>query len=60
VIEWWSKALAQAFANKVLVQQIHGTGLEPLNVTGAAMQVLVRDQHEAWGKHIRAAKIELQ
>jgi tripartite-type tricarboxylate transporter receptor subunit TctC len=60
VIDWWSKALTQAFANKALVQQIYNTGLEPLTVSGAAMQTLVREQYEAWGKHIRAAKIELQ
>lgn len=60
VVDWWSKALTQAFANKALVEQIHGTGLEPETATGEAMQKLVRDQYEAWGKHIRAAKIELQ
>lgn len=60
VVDWWSKALTQAFSNKALVEQIHGTGLEPEPATGEAMQKLVRDQYETWGKHIRAAKIELQ
>lgn len=60
VVDWWSKALLQAFSNKALVDQIHGTGLEPLPITGDAMQKLVREQYDAWGKHIRAAKIELQ
>ena len=60
VVDWWSKALTQAFSNKALVEQIHGTGLEPEPATGEAMQRLVRDQYDAWGKHIRAAKIELQ
>ena len=60
VVDWWSKALTQAFANKTLIEQIHGTGLEPEPATGEAMQKLVREQYDAWGKHIRAAKIELQ
>ena len=60
VVAWWSKALTQAFSNKALVEQIHGIGLEPEPATGEAMQRLVREQYEAWGKHIRAAKIELQ
>lgn len=60
VVDWWSKALTQAFTSKALVEQIHGTGLEPLPATGEAMQKLVREQYDAWGKHIRAAKIELQ
>ncbi|MFN0164473.1 MAG: Bug family tripartite tricarboxylate transporter substrate binding protein [Burkholderiales bacterium] len=60
VVDWWSKALTQAFSNKALVEQILGTGLEPETATGEAMQRLVREQFDAWGKHIRAAKIELQ
>ncbi len=60
VVDWWSKALTQAFANKALIEQIYGTGLEPEPATGEAMQKLVREQYDAWGKHIRAAKIELQ
>ena len=60
VVDWWSKALTQAFTSKALVEQIHGTGLEPLPATGEAMQKLVREQYDAWGKHIRAAKIELE
>ena len=60
VVDWWSKALTQAFANKALVERIYGTGLEPEPATGEAMQKLVREQYDAWGKHIRAAKIELQ
>jgi tripartite-type tricarboxylate transporter receptor subunit TctC len=60
VIDWWTKALTQAFSSKALNDQILATGLEPEPATGEAMQKLVRDQYAAWGKHIRAAKIELQ
>ena len=60
IVGWWSRALTQAFSNKALVDQILATGLEPEPATGEAMQKLVRDQYDAWGKHIRAARIELQ
>ena len=60
VVDWWTKALTQAFSSKALNDQILATGLEPEPATGEAMQKLVRDQYDAWGKHIRAAKIELQ
>jgi tripartite-type tricarboxylate transporter receptor subunit TctC len=60
VIDWWTKALTQAFSNKELRERILAAGLEPEPATGEAMQKLVRDQYEAWGKHIRAAGIELQ
>jgi tripartite-type tricarboxylate transporter receptor subunit TctC len=60
VVDWWSKALTQAFANKTLVDQILAAGIEPEPATGDAMQKLVRDQYDTWGRHIRAAKIEPQ
>ncbi|MGH8764161.1 MAG: tripartite tricarboxylate transporter substrate binding protein [Burkholderiales bacterium] len=60
VVDWWSKALTQAFSNKALNDQILATGVEPEPATGAAFHKLVQDQYAAWGKHIRAAKIELQ
>lgn len=60
VVDWWTKALAQAFSSKELNNRILATGLEPEPATGEAMQKLVRDQYGAWGKHIRAAGIELQ
>jgi tripartite-type tricarboxylate transporter receptor subunit TctC len=60
IVDWWSKALTQAFSNKALRDQILATGVEPEAATGAAFHKLVQDQYNAWGKHIRAAKIELQ
>jgi tripartite-type tricarboxylate transporter receptor subunit TctC len=60
VVDWWTKALTQAFSSKALNDRILATGIEPEPATGEAMQRLVREQYEAWGKHIRAAKIELQ
>jgi tripartite-type tricarboxylate transporter receptor subunit TctC len=60
VTQWWTKNLTQAFSNKALVDQIMATGVEPEPATGETFQKLVRDQYEAWGKHIRAAGIELQ
>jgi len=60
VTQWWTKSLTQVFSNKAVVDKILAAGLEPEPATGEAFQKLVRDQYEAWGKHIRAAGIELQ
>lgn len=60
VIDWWTRALTQAFSSKALNDQILATGVEPESSTGAAFHKLVQDQYGAWGKHIRAAKIEPQ
>lgn len=60
VIDWWNKALTQAFSSKELRDRILTAGLEPEPAIGEAMQKLVRDQYEAWGRHIRAAGIALQ
>jgi len=60
VVDWWTKALTQAFSNKALNDQILATGVEPEPATGAAFHKLVVDQYATWGKHIRAAKIEPQ